>query len=360
MTARHGHRRCARVPIWRRRVVPLLAVLTLLALLAGCEDILVDGPLQEQGNVRAEIGVAVVESDSGTVVNGRQVMSYPPKSRALWLDRFERFDLGGFPELDYAQDARHSESWRVMLTHAHPPEQRGDSTIFRYHDHGQVSLAGVPMEKLTDLPDLGPSAPSIRFENFIRYLLSTAVDVEWMDGRTTHFVRLPFHDDLVAGRDVALESTGSDDALPVQATFTAVALARLTAVENAGVVDLRSGGVPVVYVDQPLVLEFDAALDPQHAYMILHPMGSHAQPGARAFIQTRSPTSRVVIPPELLRALVAQATTPIAYRATIVEVRVQEDVLTGQLAHDEPDQSGFALPFVQRGETSVHLYLGKR
>jgi hypothetical protein len=110
----------------------------------------------------------MVVSDTGVVVNGRPIVHYPSNGQALWVDRFDHYRFGGFAELDLPQSTRHSLTWWVMVTHGNAPEQRGDSTIFSFVDHGQASIAGVPMEKLTHLPHVGPGMP-VRHENFIRY-----------------------------------------------------------------------------------------------------------------------------------------------------------------------------------------------
>lgn len=339
-----------------RRAVPTAPLALALALGAmACDDMLVDGPVDEAGNVEAVIGAAVVEADTGIVVNGQSVIRYPHNGAALWLDRFERFDFGGFPELDYQQPARYGQSWRIMLAHRHPPEERGDSTIFRYHDHGDAAVAGVPMGKHTDIPHLGPGAPPIRFESFIHYHLPTAAEVEWMHGGSTTFVQTPFHDHLAAGHEILIETTGSDEVLPVQTTFSARPFILLTGLENRGVVDLARSAVPVIHVEDPLVLTFDRPLDAARSYVVLHPMHPHLQPGTRAvFLQTRSPAQRVVIPPHVLRQLVDDAADQTAFRAIIVDILVQDDAFTGAFT-DGADT--FSLPFVQRAETSVHLYL---
>jgi hypothetical protein len=356
MSRSHGSQLSARPNHGMAGAVPtVLATLVLVLTATACDELLVAGPLPEVGNVAAEIGAAVVESDTGIVVNGRPVLSHPNNGQALWVDRFERYDFAGFPELDYPQSARYGLSWRIMLTHEER-EQRGDSTIFRFRDHGDVAVASVPMEQLTDPPHLPPGAPPVRFENFVRYLLLSYHRIDWNHGQTTED-QTPFQGDLAAGRELALESTGSHEVLPGRATFAIRPFTLLTGLENNEALQLARSTVPVIDVGEPLVLTFDRPFDAARSYVLLHPMHPHLQPGTRAaFIQTRSPSERVVIPPHLLRQLVDGAAPKTAFRAIIVDILVAPDALPGAFT-DALGSSSFSLPLVQRAETSVHLYL---
>jgi hypothetical protein len=344
----HGTRRAVRGSV----VALMLAVGA-----AACDDVLVAGPLPESGNVEAVVGAAVVQSDTGVVVNGVAVLRHSSLGNALWLDRSETFTFGGFPEIGYPQSIDYGLVWRVHLTHE-IREQRGDSLIFRFTDHGDVAVAGVAMEKLTDLPAVGPSVP-VRFENFIRYHVRSSIYLEWLHASPTHD-RGPFHDDLVAGRPLAVTSTGSDAVAPVTAAFAARPFTALVRIENDGTLPLR-GAVPVIDVDHPLALVFDRPLDPERAYIIIHPMHTpqHQQPATRtAFLQPRTPSQRVVIPPHILRQLVGDAPGDrFPFRAIIVDALVEEDVFAGRFTAAGSDDAEFSLPFVQRGETVIHLYL---
>ncbi len=327
--------------------------LATVVLVSACDGARVAGPPAEAGNVETMIGAAVVESETGVIVDGHPVVSYPSNGRALWLDRFERYDFGGFPEIGYAQHTRYALSWHVTLAHGHPPEQRGDSTVFRFFDHGDATVADVLMDRLTDPPHV-PSGVPVRFENVVRYHLPTFTYAEWEHGGSTIFHQTAFHDDLVAGRDLSIRTTGSDDVLPVHATFAVRAFARLNGIENGEPLSLV-GGKPSVDVDRAFVLNFDRPLDPSRAFILLHPMDP-TQPGARpAFIRPVVPTRRVVIPPYALQQLAEiGADSSIPFRALIIEIMVTDDAFSGHLT-TEP----FTLPFVQRSETSIHLYLGR-
>lgn len=342
----------ATVPV-QKSYASLGLIVGLVAAIAACDAARVAGPPAEVGNVEVVIGATVVQSDSGVAVDGEAVVSHPDNGNALWVDRLERFDFGGFPEFDHPQDTHYSLSWRVMLTHRHPPEQRGDTTVFRFHDHGDVTVADVPMHRLTDPPHVDPGA-GIVFENFVRYHLPTFTYAEWRSGGSTTFDHATFHDDLVAGHDLAIRTTGSDDVLPVEATFALRPFARLTGLENGATIDL-AGPTPVVDVDHPLVFTFDRPIDPARAFIVLHPMDP-ARPGLRsALIRPHVTTKRVVIPPYALRQLAdpTPAPAPAPFRATTVDIATTEHAVTGHLTDTQP----FALPLVQRTQTSVHLYL---
>jgi hypothetical protein len=288
------------------------------------------------------------------LVNGHPLIRYPSGEEALVLHRWERYDLGGFPELEYRQDSRYSLTWNLQLTHAFPPEQVGDSVILRYHDHGTVTVAGVAMDRNTTPPYVGPGGPPFRFENWVRYSLMASIRVEWMHGGSPLQTDAPFHPDLVAGRPIAVRTTGSSTVEPVEATFAARPATRLTGLDNRGAMDLH-GSVPVAHVSDALAFTFDRPLDPQRAFIVIHPMHPQLQPGTRAaFVRPTAPSHRVVLPPHVLQQLVEGAGQQTAYRIIIVEIQVEDDSMSGAYA---AGSGRFSLPFVQRGETSVHLYL---
>jgi hypothetical protein len=339
-----------------------IAALGVLFVLGGCDDLLVQGPPDDLGNVEFTLGGGVEHTDTAVVVDGRTVVRHPSIDRSLWLDRFERFAHGGFPELGYEQAERYSLSWRLQLTHGHPPEERGDSTILRYVDHGQATvghgnLDDVVMDKLTDLPHVSPGTP-IRFENFVRYHSVSYTHVAWQDGGSTTFVNAPYHAALLAGASLTVSTTGSEEAGPAAGSFVVRPFAALTGLENGVVLDL-AGSMPVIDAEEPLVFVFDRALDPEWSYIFLVPFAS--QSGLSAFVQPQWPSGRVVLLPHVLRQLVPTAGAgPVAFRAFVVEIHVQEGVFTGLLSGhdpDDPDPAEFSLPFVQRAETTVHFYL---
>jgi hypothetical protein len=331
-----------------------LVLLALAAAAAGCEDMLVAGPLPEAGNVEFMLGANVVQTDTAVLVNGHPLMRYPSGEEALVLSRLERYDLGGFPELGYSQDARHALSWMLQFTHAFPREQVGDSVIYRYHDHGTVTVGGVAMDRNTDPPFIGPGGPPIRLENWVRYILMASVRVDWMHGGAPLQVDAPFHPDLTAGRPIPIRTEGSATVGPVEASIAARPMTRLTGLENRGTMELH-GAVPVAHASDPLILTFDRPLDPQRAFLLIHPMQPLQQSGARAaFVRPAVPSNRVVLPSHILQQLVEGAGQQSAYRIIVVEFLVEDDAISGAYADGS---GGFSLPFVQRGETTVHLYL---
>jgi hypothetical protein len=340
-----------------------IAALGVMAVLGGCDDLLVQGPPADLGNVEFTLGGGVEQTDTAVVVGGRTVVRHPSIDRSLWLDRFERFTHGGFPELGYEQAERYSLSWRLQLTHGHPPEERGDSTILWYVDHGQAAVAhgsldGVVMDRLTDLPHVSPGTP-MRFENFVRYHSVSYTHVDWQNGGSTTFVNAPYHAGLVAGASLTVSTTGSEEAEPAAGSFAVRPFAALTGLENGVTLDL-AGSMPVIDTEEPLVFVFDRPLDPERSYIFIVPFAGHPEL-LSAFVQPQWPSGRVVLLPHVLRQLMpAAGAGPVAFRAFVVEIHVQEDVFAGSLAGHHPDDSDraeFSLPFVQRGETTVHFYL---
>jgi hypothetical protein len=337
-----------------------IGLLGMMTMLTACDDLLVQGPPADLGNVEVTLGGGVVATDTAVVVDGRTVVRHPSIDRSFWLDRFERFVYGGFPELGYEQAERYSLTWRLMLTHGHPPETRSDSTVLRYVDHGDATVGnttagGVVMDKLTDLPHVAPGTP-VQFESFVRYHSPSYVHADWQAGGSTTFVNASYYAGLMAGQSLALETTGSREAEPAAGSFAARPFAALTGLENGVALNLH-GGMPVIDSEQLLVFAFDRPLDPERAYVLLVPFAGH--PGALpAFVQPRSPARRVVLLPHVLRQLIADAGAgPVAFRAVIVEIHVQDDIFAGRLSGDGPGAGEFSLPFVQRAETTVHLYL---
>jgi hypothetical protein len=338
-----------------------IAALGMMAVLGACDDILVQGPPADLGNVEVTLVGGVEQTDTAVVVDGRTVLRHPSIDRSLWLDRFERFTHGGFPELGYAQAERYSLSWRLQLTHGHPPESRGDSTILRYVDHGQAavgtgSVGDTLMDKLTDLPHVSPGI-SIRFENFVRYLSVSYTHSDWRDGGSTTFVTAPYHAALAGGASLTVTTTGSEEAEPAAGSFAARPFASLTGLENGSALELGEA-IPVIHSEEPLVFLFDRPLDPERGFILLIPF---AGPGLSAFVQPQWPSRRVVLLPHVLRQLMADAGAgPVAFLAVAVEIHVQEDVFVGRLSGDDPGGPApgeFSLPFVQRAETTVHFYL---
>jgi hypothetical protein len=336
-----------------RRRTPALTLGSLLLLLgaAACESGRIGGPEPEPGNINFLLGAAVVESDTGIVVDGRSVVRHPSNGQALWLDRFDHRPYGGFPELDYPQSAHQSLAWRISLKHQPQQAQQGDSMIFRFVDHGETQVARTAMEKHTDLPHFTPGLP-IRFENFISYFTQAYVHVDWWQGGSTTFHRAPYFDDLLAGAPLVVETSGSAEAEPVTATFSARPFAELKAIANGAPIP-QDGAMPVVSVNESFALEFNRSLDPARAFIILIPF--RGVNGKRAFIQPISASQRVVIPSSALRELSAgSSATRLAYTMIIIEVHVQDNVFTGRLRNGGGE---FSLPFVQRSETAMHFYL---
>jgi hypothetical protein len=338
---------------WRqlRRRLPAIAPLLAAAVVAAGCDSGIAGPGTEAGNVAFHLDATVMETDTGVVVDGRVVVRHPYNGRALWLARYNQYMLLGFPELDYPQSTIRSDAWRFYLMHEHPREP-GDSLIFRFADHGEATLAGAAMTRYTDTPHFTPGLP-IRFENFLSYGLHSSIHIRWAHGDITHD-EAPFHAAVVGGQELLLQTTGSAEVEPVTARFAAPALASLTGLTNGEAVPLDDAA-PTIRVAHALHLEFDRPLDPERAFIAFFPFTRGAATSARrAFIQPRQAAQRVVIPAESLDTLLGgSGAQRQAYVLIVVEFDTQPDVLRGSFTAG----GEFALPFVHRSETVVHLYL---
>ena len=328
-----------------RTLVPLTLAL------AACDGVL--SPELQTGNVDPILGAAPVTTDTGVVVSDRWCLRVPSNGKALWLDRFLHFDFGGFPELQYPQNTRFSDAWRLQLTHEKTRVTRNDSTILSFVDHGDAAVADSTMEKLTTLPYVLPGS-KVAFENWVRYLATSYTRVIWLAGNEQMFQYAPYHDRLVQGQPISITTTGSAAAGPVTATFSAYPTATLTRLENGDSLPLNASTPPVLNADRAVVFTFDRSLDPDRSYLLLIPF-PHQKGGAqRVFLRLRSAGNRVVIPPSLLGDLIANAGDPrVAYEVVIHEYWWKDNVFVGAFA-----QGGdFSLPFVQESETVLLVYL---
>jgi hypothetical protein len=311
------------------------------------------GPAAEAGNVEVIMDAAVVETDAAVVVNGERRLTMPSNHKALWLDRFLHYEFGGFPELEYPQNTRASEAWRLQLTHEKDQVTRNDSTIFSFVDHGDAAVEESAVEKLTSLPYVPPGV-AVRFENWVRYLATSYSHVTWLDGTPTTFYHTQYHDRLVAGERITLTTTGSADVNAVTATVSASPIATLIELRNGEAVELDAATPPVLRVNSALILGFDRPLDRERAYLLFIPWPNQGGGAKRAFIQPRAATDRTVIPASVLADMVATASTSrVAYRVVIEEFAWKPDAFTGTFSSGE----SFSLPFVQEGETTLHVYL---
>jgi hypothetical protein len=336
----------------------LIVLLTLLAGVTACDARPGAEPIyQDPGNVHALMNASMVFTDTGFVVNGTTRISHPGPDRALWMDRFERFDNGGFPELGYEQSTIYSLVWRLMLTHEHPASVRGDSTLLRFVDHGNVTVQGVGMEKFTDVPYVAPGVP-IRFTNFVRYLATGRTRIEWLSGGVTDETATWFGPLALTGGVRQLTTSGSAEATQYAGWFWVAPFASLQWITSGPPVPLR-GAVPVVSADRPLAIGLDRVVDASTSFIVLAPVMPGASAAGRAFIQPVGPTSRITIPSDVLRALVAPAGEDrTAYRLTLIEIHVQPFSMQGTLVDPEATSAlPFVLPLVQRSELTVHLYL---
>lgn len=327
-------------------------VVLLLLALTGCDP---TGVRLEPGNVEMLVNARVAQSDTAVVVDGRTAIRFPSNWAALWLDRFDHYEFGGFPELDYPQDEQRTLSWRLALHHRSDVIERNDSTIHVSVDHGTVSVEGTEMDRLDQDPHVGSGAP-IGFDNYVSYLLSTRFIMFRSGGDPDTWHETDFHDPMIAGATLTLETTGSDDVGPLTAEFAMQPFAPMIAVENGGAVDLDAFDMPVIGTDRALALTFERPLDPGRAAIILHVFPGGGA-GSDAWIQATRVADRWVIPADALAQLIAGSSDDrVAYRMIVLEYVTQDDVVTGELADGTP----FSLPFVQRAETTFPFYLERR
>jgi hypothetical protein len=326
--------------------------LVVLGGLAACDGAGTTGPVDPAGNVEYRVGAEVTQTDTAVVVDGSSILRFP-HSPTVRVERFHTFDFGGFPELGFPQPGRESLAWRVGMSHQHPPVERGDSTIYSFVDYGEATVAGAAMDRLTQLPHVMEGTP-VRFENLVSYLSMAYAHRQEMTGESIAFTRAPYFDDMIAGAPLALEITGSEEVEPASGSFRVHPFATLVGLANGSPLPL-DGAMPEVNVNRPLVLTFDRALDPGHAYIVIYPFGPPPREGRWAWVQPRSATHEVVVPAELLRDLVAGANASrLPYRLTIQELRVGDPVLTARFR----DGSGeVGVPFVQQSQATLHLRL---
>lgn len=333
-----------------RRTLRHCLVPVLVLLIAGCED--AAGPALDQGNVDVQLDATVVRTDTSVIVNGARLFRLPYNGKALRVERFFHHEFGGFPELDYEQEARHSDVWRVGLAHERERIERNDSTIFSYVDHGVVALEGTELDKLTKIH--ARQGQPVRFENFVSYLTTSWAEVTWTHGGTTVSHENDYHGRLVTGQPLQLTTTGSAEVEPAGVTFSALVTSTLTGVENGATLSLEVNDPPVLDASAPLALTFDRPLDAEHAYIVLAPWTVGDNGARQAFIQPKEATDRIVIPAGVLQDLIAGAAADrVPYLLGIEEYRFEDDVFSGVFA----DGSHFSLPFFQESETSLLVYL---
>jgi hypothetical protein len=343
------------MPTLRTALLPIrLCMIAAVLFLAACND--ASGPerlVVEAGNVDVRMDAAVAVTDSGVVVNGAIAIAYPGEQGGLVIDRFEDFVYGGFPDHDYPQSARYSHAWLLRFMHRRAAEQRGDSTIFRYADHGPVSTDGHEMDKGVLPPFVSPNLP-VHFDSFVVYRARPLVRVDWMHGHTTHQA-MPYFASLTAGSPLTFSTTGSAEAAALSASFAAKPFAALQRVYNGEAVDLDSERL-LISTREPLVLEFDRPLDAAATWLLMGPfVRVGGQFGRAAFLRLTESTRRVVIPAAVLEELRARFDIEhVPVRLSVTEVLVTPDVIAGR----RPDGSEpFSLPLLQHGWTTLHLYL---
>lgn len=325
------------------------AALAVAVLLSGCDPV-GTGPVDPPGNVDYLLNAQVVTTDTAVVVDGRTIIRFPYNGRALYLERFPGFRYHGWPEHDYPQSVLRADAWWLILRHERPPEERGDSIIRSFVDHGEVTIAGVGADKRTDPPHFSAHLPW-RYENYVSYFSRAFTMAEWDSGWVTADSAAYFGA-LRAGEPLTVQTTGSDDVGPITATFAARAFAELVGMENTGEIPI-DGAMPEVDVNRPWTLRFNRPLDPAHAYMVLIPFRGG---GPRPFVQPNAPSHEVVLPTELLRQMVQGAPDELVPMTLIInEWHLGEHQFEGELSDGTP----FSLPTYQWSQTAMYLNFRK-
>lgn len=335
------------------RAPTAFVLLLLLGLLTACEDGTDPspdpGPEPIEGTVDVSFDAAFEQTDSSIVVDGETLFDFPNIDRALRLERYHHFDFGGTM---FESGTRYSEFWRLMLIHQHAEITRNDSTILSYVDHGNASIEGSTMEKFTDDPGVSPGDP-LGFDSFVMYMQTSFGRIVWLGGEETRHGDELYHEDLAAGREIEIATTGASGVPATSGSFRLASVASLVAVENGEPIGFERDSPPVLNTGESLVLEFDDPLDAERGYIYMYPMFGAPAGARRAFMQPRDAAHRIVIPASVLAALVENVDgEPVPYRITVHEYWTDDGALAGT-AHGE----AYALPLFQISETSLEVWI---
>jgi hypothetical protein len=339
----------------RRAGTPLRILASVVAVaLAACGADSLSGPVGDPGNVEAQFGTWLEQRDGGVAVNGVIVLPHPSSEVSLWMERQDRHEFGGFPQAGGATVPRHREEWRLMLTHARPRAMRGDTTILSWVDHGMVAIGGTALER-TPAPAPLPGGPPVLLENYAQYLGVGMTRVAAQGGGSPTVNAAPWFARVEAGLPLELTTTGSPLAAPASASFTVRPFAVLRSVTNGSVITLESQlEPPLISARRQLSLQFDRAVLPGTVIIALMPLDRPNDPERGLVITPVHPSQTVSIPAEMLQQVKAGGSAARErFRIVILEIHSVPGVLRGTLAGG----GDFALPFVQRSETTVNVVL---
>jgi hypothetical protein len=336
-------RRSTATPI----LVGLLAV-------AGCDD--PTRPVTDVLELVMERGVAVAVSDTAVVVDGQRRLGLPRSDQALAITFQASFEYGGIGRFGTGRLWSEGRFGRFGYQDV---EHRGDTVVVSFHDFGDVLMAGEPMGKITEIPDITGTPPyPLEFENFVHYHNTTYHRVAWVDGGEQTFVEAPFDAALASGGDVHLTASGSPTGAPFDVAFRTRPLPALIGLGNGTPLDYRNTR-PVLDIREPLLLEFDRRLDPDRSAFVLLPWNEGLSPESRraatAFGWPDRAAARVALPAgTLTEVLDATGADNYEFVLFVLQFRHQDDVVT---TTDPSTGTDLHMPLVQTAITRFFLRL---
>lgn len=315
----------------------------------------------EVPNVTVLSGAEVVTTDTAVLVNGERLISFGSGPAGMLLHSFQEFTYGGLYEKlndELVDDQSFMDVGRRIVT-----DERGDTVFSRSLDFGEVTLAGSSFSRYEiDTARVFDEGGDVQvYENgLLNRILIYARRLN-MDGSTVTFAHEPFYDHMLAGNAVELRASGSGDIAPTSATLRATGGARVTRLWNGEDLDFEKQ-MPVLRIDEPLVVELSRPLDPDRTIILLafvQPPPYNIDPEvanrASSVFMLKERTRRVVIPAAALADVAAHL--PIAEGGLvfrIYEYIVSEDVLE---IHRRRDGITEPLNFLQSNGVGFYVWM---
>lgn len=311
-----------------------IAVLALTAV--ACNE---PGPTQagdpiEEANVTVLNGAEFSVTDSAVLVNGERRISFGTGPTGMQLYSQREYTYGGLYE--QINDELVGESCFLDLGRRIVTGEHGDTVFSRSLDFGDVTLGGSPFLRFQiDTVRVIDAGDEVRvYENGLLNRQIIYGHRLNMNGSTVSFSHEPFYESLLAGGEVVLAASGSQDIAPTGASLHMTASARVTGLWNGAVVDFEKA-MPLLRTDAPLVIQLNRPLDPDRTVIHLtffrpppYDIDPELANRASAVFMLKERTSRVVIPAAALADVARKL--PIAEGGMvfrIFEYVVQEDVL---------------------------------
>jgi hypothetical protein len=305
------------------------------ALLAACHSEPSDPTeTSDAPNVTVLVGAQVVVTDTAVLIGAGRRIDFGDGPFGIISDHFTEFTYGGLYET--INDALVDESWYMDVGRRIVTDVRGDTVFTRALDFGDVALQGMAANRYASdsalMVDTGDGV--LVYENLLLNRLHIYAHRINVDGSTVTFAHAPFYESMVAGGEVELTASGSDEIAPTSASLTLDAGARVTALWNGEYLAFGQQR-PVLRSDQPLIVELDRSLDPDRTvlFLIYAPAPTHdVDPAsvrrARAVFMLTERTNRVVIPASALAEIASHL--PVSEDGFIFRIHeygVMEDVL---------------------------------